>query len=230
MQWIHLGLQAFLLFFLNYWLFYLSTHHITSGLVAVCFSTIPVLNSLNQRIFFGMPIRRQIVIGGALGLTGIALVFWHDLAGLNFADPRIHGIVLALLASYVASLGNISAMRNSRDGMPVLATTGFGMAIGAGFAFVMALGSGTVINFDMSTHYILSLVYLAVLGSVVAFMAYLTLIDRMGADRAGYIGVLTPVIALAISTRFEAYEWTWQAVLGIALIVIGNVVALRKRV
>lgn len=228
-QWLHLVLLSFLMFFLQYWLFYSAAAlHVTSGLIAVCFSTIPILNAINQRIFFKMRIKKQILLGGALGMTGIFLVFWHEIAGLHLSDTRIHGLGLALFAGYIASLGNISSMRNSRAGMPVFETTGLGMLLGSAFAFATALTTGIHINFDISPHYLASLAYLALFGSVVAFLSYLTLVARMGSDKAGYIGILTPIVALAISTHFEGYVWTSQAAIGVALILLGNVIALRK--
>jgi drug/metabolite transporter (DMT)-like permease len=223
-----IALQGFFLFFLNYWFFYLSTHYLTSGLVAVCFATLSVMNSLNQRIFFGTPFRRQAVIASALGLAGIILVFRHEVEQLSLSDPRMIGIGLALLGAYTASIGNIASMRNSRDKMPVFPTVTIGMAWGTASAFILALALGTPFTFDPSFHYLASLIYLVVLGSVVAFLSYLTLIARIGADRAGYVGIVLPVIALTISTFFENYIWTLSAVAGIALIVAGNIMALKK--
>ena len=120
------------------------------------------------------------------------------------------------------------AVRIAREKISVFASNGIAMLCGGSFAFIAALLTGTDIVFDTSTHYIASLFYLAILGSVIAFTAYITLSARIGADRAGYVGVMTPVIALTISTFFENHIWTWQAALGVALILGGNVFALRK--
>jgi drug/metabolite transporter (DMT)-like permease len=75
----------------------------------------------------------------------------------------------------------------------------------------------------------LSLAYLAVFGSVVAFVSYLTMAGDIGADRAAYVGVVTPVVALALSTLLEGYHWTVPAVLGALLCLGGNVLILKKK-
>jgi drug/metabolite transporter (DMT)-like permease len=102
------------------------------------------------------------------------------------------------------------------------------MLYGAGVAAIFALVSGARWTFDPGAPYVLSLVYLAVLGSIVAFGAYLTLLKHVGAGPASYVGVSTPVIAMLLSTFFEGYRWTWVGVLGVALAIAGNVLALRK--
>jgi drug/metabolite transporter (DMT)-like permease len=73
-----------------------------------------------------------------------------------------------------------------------------------------------------SFNYSLSLIYLAVFGSIFAFGAYLTLIGRIGADKTAYAAVLFPVIALGISTGFEDYQWTLRAVFGFGLVLLGT--------
>ena len=73
----------------------------------------------------------------------------------------------------------------------------------------------------------ISLLYLAAFGSVAAFGAYLTLLARVGAGPASFVGVATPVIALLLSTLVEGYRWTPVAVLGVVLAIVGNVMALR---
>lgn len=68
---------------------------------------------------------------------------------------------------------------------------------------------------------------IAVFGSVIAFWAYLTLIARIGADRAGYANLAFPLVALLISTLMEGYEWSLPALLGMATVVVGNWLVMR---
>lgn len=224
-----IALQGLFLFCLNYWLFYLATGHLTSGLVSVCFSTMAVMNVVNQSMFFRTPAKKQVVAGGLLGLMGIIAVFWHEISDFHFGDTTVINIGLCIIATYFASLGNITSMRNSRDKMPILETNFFGMLWGAFFCFAIALFNGADLQFDTSWNYLWSLAYLAVFGSVVAFISYLTLISRIGADRAGYSAVLFPIVALTISTFFENYHWTTLSITGVALILAGNVLALAKK-
>ena len=61
-------------------------------------------------------------------------------------------------------------------------------------------------------------------GTIVAFGAYLSLIGRIGADKAAYAMVVFPLVALIISTLFEGFVWTPTALLGMGLVVVGNIV------
>jgi drug/metabolite transporter (DMT)-like permease len=111
--------------------------------------------------------------------------------------------------------------------LPVFPATVWGMAYGALTAAITVAVTGAAWTFDMTAAYVLSLAYLALFGSVVAFLAYLTLLKRIGAAPSAFVGVATPVLALVLSTLFEGYRWTWVSALGVALAVAGNWLALR---
>jgi drug/metabolite transporter (DMT)-like permease len=93
---------------------------------------------------------------------------------------------------------------------------------------LFALFNGADFNYDTSISYSLSLVYLSIFGSIFAFGCYLTLIGRIGADKAAYTAVLFPVIALGLSTLFEGYQWSIEALFGFCLVLFGNYVVLTK--
>lgn len=223
-----MALQGFFLFSLNYILFYFAIQHLTSGLVAVVFSTIVFMNIINGAVIFRMPVRARVVAGASLGLVGIALVFWPEIATLDVSSTALTSVGLAMLATWAASLGNMVALRNQRQGLPVIETNTFGMAYGAAFTFVAALIIDAELGFDWSTGYVGSLLYLAVFASIIAFGCYLSLLGRIGADRAAYAGVLFPIVALALSTLFEGYRWTVPALIGVATVLAGNLLVLAR--
>jgi drug/metabolite transporter (DMT)-like permease len=216
--------QGALLFGLNYLCVYRAEQHIASGLVAVVFSLIVFLNLIGVRLFFAIPFNRRTVLGAALGVTGVTLLFWRELAGMQ--TDALRGILFGLAATVFASGGNLLAVRNQRRGIPLLPGVAWGMTYGAATIAVVAALNGIVWTFDPRPGYVLSLLYLAAFGSVIAFAAYLTLLGRIGAARAGYVGVAVPVVALLLSTVFEHYEWTLPALAGAALCIAGNVLVL----
>jgi drug/metabolite transporter (DMT)-like permease len=222
-------LQGLLLFSLNYILVYLAEGYLTSGLVAIIFSLIIILNVIFGTIFLGNPIRTRVMIGAVLGLAGLAFVFWPELSSFSLSSQKILGMVLAFIATISASLGNVVSARNQRHDLPVVQTNAYGMLYGALFMLILAFFRGAQLEFDTSPGYILSLLYLAVFGSVIAFGSYLTLLGRIGLDRAAYVTVLFPVIALILSTFFEDLQWGVPQLLGVVLILIGNAVVLTKR-
>jgi drug/metabolite transporter (DMT)-like permease len=216
--------QGVMLFGLNYLCVYEAEQAIASGLVAVLFSLIVFLNILGVRTFFATPINRRILAAAMLGVTGVTLLFWGEFGNGHAATLR--GFAFALGGTVFASGGNLVAVRNQRRGVPLLPGVAWGMAYGAAAIALVAVVQGADWRFDTRLPYVASLLYLAAFGSVIAFAAYLTLLGKIGAARAGYVGVAVPVVALLLSTVFEHYEWRWPALAGAALCVIGNLLVL----
>ncbi len=224
-----MALQGLLLFGVNYVLVYLSEGHISSGLTAVIFSSMAFWNILGMRYFYATPLRPAALIGAALGVLGVMLVFAPELALFSNGEDGMLGLAYGLCATLSASLGNISATRNQRHGLPVVQQNAFGMLYGGLLVALFAWFTGERFVFQPTLSYGLSLLYLALFGSVLAFGAYLTLLGRIGADRAGYVSVVIPIIALLLSTVFEGFRWHPLTVLGVALCVLGNVLVSRKK-
>lgn len=221
-------LQALLLFSTNYVLVYLAEGYLTSGLVAITFSTIILTNVIFGAIFLRNPIRPRVILGAVLGFVGLALVFWPELKGFDFSTERALGLGLAFVATILASLGNIVSARNQRNEIPIVQSNAYGMAYGALITLLFAVLRGAKLTFDPTVGYVASLVFLAIFGSVIAFGAYLTLLGRIGPDRSAYVTVLFPIVALGLSTAFESLKWNGLAMIGVVFVVLGNVVALTK--
>lgn len=226
-----MALQGLCLFSVNYLLFYWCTNYITSGLVAVIFSTVIVMNILNSALFLKKSIEPVVVAGAMVGLTGITLVFWSDVSSIeaqNTSGAIGKGIMLGLVATLSASLGNILSARNQGLGLPVIQTNTFGMLYGALFMFGYSILTSAEHSINWNLSYAVSLLYLAIPGSIFAFGAYLSLIGRIGADRAAYATVLFPVVALIISSMFEGFTFTATSVVGIGLVLFGNSLVLGR--
>lgn len=226
---LFIALQGLTLFSLNYIMVYIAEQHITSGLVAIVFSLIIVFNVALAGLLLGDPIRPRVLIGGLVGILGLAMVFWPELSTLDLSGKRALGLGLSLIGTLCASFGNIVAARNQRHGLPIVQTNAYGMAYGAGFTLLVALLRGASFEFELTFSYISSLAYLALFGSVIAFGAYLTILSRIGPDRAAYITIIFPIVALTLSTMFEGLSWDLTAGIGVSLVVAGNAVALRRR-
>ena len=222
-------LQGLLIFGINYWLIYMSELYLTSGLVGLIFSLLVFFNIINARIFLKNKLEYKVVLGGVLGLLGTALVFWDDLKVFSLEDGKLLGMSLAIGGTLVASLGNITSARNTKSGIPVISCNAFGMTYGGGAMMIIALLSGKELSFIVSTEYIASLLYLTVFGSIIAFGAYLTLVGNIGASKAAYVSLITPVIALILSTFLEDYQWSATSLGGALLILTGNTIALYKK-
>jgi drug/metabolite transporter (DMT)-like permease len=205
---------------------YLAEGYLPSGLVAIIFSMIIIMNVLFGAIFLKNPIRLHVVLGAVVGLLGLTVVFWPELSSFDFSSERGIGMVLAFISVVSASLGNITSARNQQNGLPIVQTNAFGMAYGAMIMLIIALLRGSKFNFDPSIDYITSLLFLSIFGSVVAFGSYLTLLGRIGPDQVAYITVLFPIIALILSTLFEGITWIAPQFIGVGLVLFGNAITL----
>ncbi|MDX1722842.1 MAG: DMT family transporter [Pseudomonas sp.] len=221
-------IQGLCLFCINFLCFYTASQWIPSGLIAVIFSTATLWNALNARLFFKQKIAANVLAGGALGLAGLGLLFWPELAGHAASRETLLGVGLSLLGTLCFSAGNLLSSLQQKAGLKPLTTNAWGMLYGASMLVVICLVMGTPFGFEWSTRYVGSLLYLAIPGSVIGFTAYLTLVGRMGPERAAYCTVLFPVVALNISVFVEGYQWTAPALFGLLLVMLGNVLVFRK--
>jgi drug/metabolite transporter (DMT)-like permease len=222
-------LQGALLFCINYFFVYYGTAYLTSGVVAVLFSSILILNAVFERLFFGRTIDARFWLAAAVGISGITLIFSTEISDFRFSDQSVHGGLLVLFGTLIASLGNMAAVSNTKRGLPVVAVNAHAMAFAAVLALLIALALGKPLDFSPRADYVLSLIYLAVFGSAVAFGCYLALLRIIGAARASYSSVLFPAVALLISTAFEGYRWTIPAAIGMLLTLAGNWLILSQR-
>ena len=230
LPWRHhpfLLMQGLCLFCTNYYFIYHAEMVLASGLVAVVFSSLMIFNVINGALFLGSKIHAGVVCGGLIGLSGMVAVFWPELDALDLTDQNFVALLYCLAGTSLASFGNIIAARNRQHEIPVLVTNTWAMAYGAAAMYSAALLSGVSIAVDWHAPYLLSLLYLSIFGSVIAFWAYLTLIGRIGADRAGYANLVFPLVALLISTLVEGYQWTTLALLGMTVVVVGNWLVMR---
>lgn len=216
--------QGLCLFCLNFMCFLHASQWIASGLVAVCFSTAPLWNAFNGRLFQRKALAPQVLLGGVLGLVGLTLLFGGELAKDWGRPETLWGLGLALAGTCCFSLGNLLSGAMQRQGQTPLQTNAWAMLIGASAIALYAVLTGQPMSFDASARYVGAWLYLAIPGSVIGFTAYLTLVGRLGADRAAYCTVLFPVVALNVSAWVEGYVWTAPALLGLVLVATGNVV------
>ena len=225
-------MQGIFLFSGNYLLYYFGSEYLISGVVAVTFALILAMNIVNARIFFGTPITLKIVIGTFLGLLGLTEIFWSQIQALSNSAQETHAMLVGLgyciLATLIASWGNMIAKRNQMYQLPILQSNGLSMCYGATFSGIVALWLGDPMIFNWSPSYIISFLYLSLIGSIVAFGCYLKLLGRIGPERAAYAFVILPVVAMLLSNFFEDFQWQQNTIMGIILIAVGNVLVLKN--
>lgn len=217
-----------MMFSAGYLFIYYAAAYITSGLVAVVFSLIVVSNALYERVFFATKVEPRMLLATLFGIGGMILMFWPEVAELSLQDDTITGVLLVLISVVLASFGTMAAIVCTRQNHSVLTVNAHAMAWGAVTSVLVALVLGRPFGFSAEPAYLLSLAYLGVFGSAVAFGCFLALLRTIGSARAAYTSVLYPLVALLVSTFVEDYQWSVPAFAGISLIVTGNWLALTK--
>lgn len=215
---------------LNYHAVYLAERTVTSGLVAVLFALLVVPNALLARIFLGQSVSRPFLIGSAVAMAGMAALFAHELA----AGPAGHaalaaGIGWSLAGVMLSSIPNVMAGGARARAIPIVSLVAWGMIWGALFDVAVAAAIDGPPRPIAAAGYWLGTAYLGVIGSSLAFTLYFKIIREIGPARAAYTSVLSPGIAMLLSTLFEGYRWTGSAVFGVVAALGGLAVALRSR-
>jgi drug/metabolite transporter (DMT)-like permease len=213
----------------SYIFVYFAESYIVSGMVAVGYSASPMLAMLASRLFYGTPITRAVLAGSILGIAGIVLVFWNEFAQVGASRDATLGAGFTALSVLISTGGTMMAMRVQRRKLAIWPSMAWSMFYGGVVALLIGLANGKALAFVATPAYIGTLLYLTLAGSIVTFACYLTLVTRIGAAPASYIGVMTPVVALVVSAMFENLAWSAFTLAGIALLVVGNVFMLRAK-
>ena len=221
--------MGLLMFGCNYMLAYSAQQYIPSALNAVVSSTMMWMNILNMRLFFGTRIEPRVYFGASLGIAGILILFWPSISTVGMSDRTLWGAALSLSGAFMASCGNMVSHRAQREHLPIVQSNAWGMMYGALFTTAVAVGRSRPFNFEFTAEYIGSLLYLAFVGSILAFGTYLKLLGRIGPHKAGYAVVMFPVVAVLLSVLFEGLEVERHVLTGIALVLGGNLAILGVR-
>lgn len=221
-------LLGLFLFCLNYGLFYTASLSLTTGLISVVFSTMVFWNALGARLFLSQPLDSRSLLGGAVGIFGLLILFHTELLSFDWQSENSLALFFCLLGTLSASSGNLVSATLQKRQLTVWNSTALGMMYGTLLTFGFAVINGLEIQFQWTTMYVGSLLYLIVVGSVIAFGSYLTLIGRVGPGRAAYATVTFPVVAIVVSVLFEGYQLTLLALVAVGLVVAGNWLALSK--
>ena len=218
------------LYSVNYVFFYLSNTYLISAFPAIVFSTVVIMNILGEAFYFGKKPSLKTLIGATIGMIGITIIFNDEIFNFSLSNGTHIGLFLALLGTFCASTGNMIHQRNLNHNFPLIETIAYAMFYGSLVTLLIIQIKGTELLFEFTFNYIASLIYLSIVGSIFAFVFYLRLLENVGAGRAGYVGVVMPVLALLISTIFEDLEWNVDLIIGLPILIIGAVLVINQKI
>jgi drug/metabolite transporter (DMT)-like permease len=189
-----------------------------------------VPNAILGRIFLNQRINGAFVSGSAIAAVGIAMLFWHEYKSspATLADVLL-GVALTVGGILSASVANVMQALPRLKSYPILTLLAWAMFWGAAINIVLSWITVGPPVIEMRAAYLGGIVYLAIVGSVVTFPLYFSLLREIGAGKAAYSSVLVPVVAMILSTLFENYKWTILPAAGALLAMAGLLVALRAR-
>ncbi len=218
------------LYSINYVFFYTSNTYLISAYPAIVFSTVVIMNILGEWLYFKKKPTNKTLIGAIIGMIGIVIIFNKEIFNFDFQNGTHIGLFFALLGTFCASTGNMVHQRNLNNNFPLIETIAYAMLYGSLITLLITQLNNTELLFEFTFSYISSLVYLSVIGSIFAFIFYLRLLAKVGPGRAGYVGVVMPVIALLISTIFENLEWQLDLLIGLPILLIGAVLVINQKI
>jgi len=215
-------------FVLNFNFVYRAELYIPSGLLAVAFALLMVPNAILARIWLGTRVSRRFLVGSALGIAGVFMLFAQQLSLPDARDAALIGLGLTAAGVMSASVANVMQATAKARSLPPLAGLGWAMLMGAAMNAVIAFTVAGPPQWDARPEYLAGLLALGLLASAVAFALYFDLIRTIGPAEAAWTGVPIPIVAMLISTFVEGWVWTLLSLGGSTLALIGLIVALRQ--
>nr|NUR36931.1 EamA family transporter [Sphingomonas sp.] len=220
---------GFTQFCVNFNAVYLAERHITSGVVATVFALLLIPASLMGWAFLGHKPSRRFAWSSLVAVSGIALLFAHEIRE-HPADVKqiAAGVGITLVGLIGAAVANVAQARHEIRRFPLFSMLAWSMAAGALIDGLIAWAMTGAPVFDPRPAYWLGVMYLALFASVLTFSLYYPVVRRIGPAKAAYSSVLVPIIAMAFSTWLENYRWTGLTIAGALLALGGMAAALRR--
>ena len=223
-------LFGFAQFVLNFNFVYHAEEHITSGLVAVLFALLLVPNALISRTFLGGAFTARFVTGSAVAMAGVAMLIVQEIrADPSSAAATWLGVGLTLAGVLSASVANVMQGTERARTLPMASMLAWGMLWGGLINVAIAWPTVGAPIVETRALYWLGMFYLGIFASAVAFTCYFAVIRAVGPAIAAYSSVLTPILAMLLSTLFEGYRWSWLAAAGGVVALAGLLIALSAK-
>lgn len=223
-----MALQGALIFSTNFFLFYHAAAYLTTGLIAVIFSTASAMTMLINAVLTKQLPASKAALGAIMGIVGIGTIFYEEFLNFSMESGALLGVLLSIGGTLAFSFGSIVSASNRRKGFSVCGNSSWAMLYGSILLTLFLFFSGHSFAFDPHPPYVISLLYLSIVGSIFAFAAYFALLGRIEIEQAAYATVLFPIVALSLSTLFEGYQWTASAFAGVIFILMGNIMVNKR--
>lgn len=221
-QWASVSLLALLIFVFDYGLLFWAEQRVPSGVAAVMMATIPVFMALSEIIFLRTQrLTLRLALALLVGICGVAVLVSRS---LNFGGAPIDGLgaVALIVASISWSIASSFARKLPLPPSKVM-SSGVQMLAGGIFLALASSALGEFRNFHPSTvsrAAWLSLLYLIVAGSIIAFTAYVWLIHHESPTKVGTYAYVNPVVAVLLGYFLDGEALGPRTILGTLSVLI----------
>jgi drug/metabolite transporter (DMT)-like permease len=220
--------QGLAVFCCGYLFVYMAESHAPSAVVAVAFALMALVNTAMFRLVLKQKAHRAAWLGAGLGAMGVACLSYGQIANSPVRGDLLVGVGLTVMSVIFNAFGNLAARLSQTSRTPVATMTGWSMLYGSTALLVFGLATHTSFQVPMTLAWWAPFLYLSLVGSVAAFLIYYSLANRRGFTVASYTSVLTPPIAMLVSSLFEKVRWDWTALVGLIFIMMGQVLIVRQ--
>lgn len=222
--------QSLFVYSLNFIAIYAAAQYLPSGLNALVCGTVVFFNILNNKLLLGKRYSFFVICGACLGLLGLAFA----LSGTIVLESKtlvsmLFGVSLGLVGAYLTSVGQVRFFYLKTYRISPLMMNAVGMLYGSSVTALIALVVEGLPSFNvLDLVETASLVYMAFVPTALGFVLFTILIQKTNAEKASYVFLLTPVVALFVSSIIGESQWTIMTSLGLGVIACGYALVLNQ--
>jgi drug/metabolite transporter (DMT)-like permease len=227
-DWILLAVTGVLSFTLNYGLVFWGEQYISSGLAALLQSTLPAFGLVIAHFYLpGERMTLPRIAGVFLGVFGVGVIFSNQ---LQVSGPRaLWGSAALVLSAFCAAYANVLVKAYALNLQPAVLAGGQMLF---GLVPLLLIGiplEGNPLNYHWTPIAVVSLFYLAIVGTVIAFLLYYWLMHNMDVTKTMLIALVTPVTAVVLGMLVLKEEMHWRTLIGGGMIISGLAMLVARR-
>lgn len=210
--------------YLGMLLTYLAARDISSGLISLIYGLAPMITGiLAQKILSEPAFSRAKQLALLIAFSGLLIVCYDN---ITVADNNWHSLLVLIAGMLAFSLSGVM-VKSVHLALPPLVTTAGALTLSIPLFFVSwYFLDGTLPTNDWSPRSIAAIIYLGTIGSILGFIAYYYVLQRLDAATVGLVTLVTPVLALILGATFNSEQITTSVLTGAGCIIVGMAIYL----
>jgi drug/metabolite transporter (DMT)-like permease len=221
----------------NFILFYYAALHFVTGFSAIVFSFSIILSYVIGNWFFDFQnkIGKKLYISAALGIVGLVCVMWPNLQNITNQSGVFQGLSLCLIATLSFVIGSVfyeSKTKIIKSNFIIIFF--WCLVVGAFWSLTFGIIHTLIDNREfvvipvINKYFVITLLYLAIPSSALGYLCFTILIKRIGSVKASYSSLISPIIAIAMSSSFENYKIGIYTFIGVAFVTLSKFIMFKK--